>query len=281
METPDYIQLAWHGVSVFFFVVIGFVVARFAASTTEKVFARHLNKHRSMVFCRAVYYLVLMLFLVSALNQMGLQLSVVLGAAGVLSVAVGFASQTSMSNLISGLFLIWENPFSMGDTIRIDDVTGEVIAIDLLSVKLRTYDNLYVRIPNEKLIKSNVTTLTKFPIRRADLKLRVAYKEDIERVKTVLEEVAHHNPLALEEPAPVFIVLGFAESCIEIQFSVWTQREKFLELKNVIHQQIKTAFDTHQIEIPFPHLTLYPSTASAPRADPQEGPTIGQPNRTT
>ena len=140
-----------------------------------------------------------------AMRELGFSLAVIMGAAGVLTVALGFASQTTASNLISGLFLIGERSFEIGDLIRVGTTTGEVLSIDALSVKLRTFDNLFVRIPNESLIKSEVTTLTRFPIRRLDLLLGVAYKEDIGRVQKVLTEVADRNPLCLDEPPPLFI----------------------------------------------------------------------------
>src|SRR5690606_3033117 len=129
---------------------------------------------------------------------LGFSLSVLLGAAGVLSVALGFASQTSASNLISGLFLIGEQPFQLGDTIKVGNTTGEVLSIDLLSVKLRTFDNLYVRIPNESLIKSEMTNLTRFPIRRFDLLIGVAYKENISQVRQIMQNVADNNPLCMD-----------------------------------------------------------------------------------
>ena len=141
---------------------------------------------------------------------------------------------------------------------------GEVLSIDLLSVKLRTFDNLFVRIPNETLIKSEVTTLTRFPIRRADLPIGIAYKEDIERVQKILMAVADANPLCLEEPKPLFILLGFGDSSINLQFSVWAKRENFLELKNSIQIEIKRAFDREGVEIPFPHRTIYAGSASDP-----------------
>ena len=212
-----------------------------------------------MIVSRAVYYLLLGLFLVSALHELGFSLSILMGAAGILSVAVGFASQTSASNLISGLFLIVERPFSVGDVITLGNTTGEVLSIDLLSVKLRTFDNLYVRIPNETVIKSEVTTLTKFPIRRIDLQLGVAYKEDISKVRDLLFEIAENNPLSLEEPKPLFIFLGFGDSSINLQFSVWAKRENFLDLKNSIQTEIKTAFEQAGVEIPFPQRTLVAS----------------------
>ena len=83
-------------------------------------------------------------------------------AAGLLTVALGFAAQTSASNLISGLFLLGERPFVVGDVIRLaSGITGEVVGIDLLSVKIRTFDNLLVRVPNETLLKSELTNLTR------------------------------------------------------------------------------------------------------------------------
>ena len=152
----------------------------------------------------------------------------------------------------------------MGDTIRVGTTTGEVLSIDPLSVKLRTFDNLFVRIPNESLIKSEVTTLTRFPIRRADLLVGVAYKEDLKKVRAILEEVADKNPLCLEEPKPRYIFQGFGASSLDIQFSVWAKRENFLDLKNSIYDEIKTAFDEQGVEIPFPHVSLYTGSVTEP-----------------
>ena len=235
---------------------IGLVVARAASAAVLRVMGKLLDAQQRMIVSRVIYYLLLGLFLLSALHELGFSLSILMGAAGILSVAVGFASQTSASNLISGLFLIVERPFSVGDVITLGGTTGEVLSIDLLSVKLRTFDNLYVRIPNETLIKSEVTTLTKFPIRRIDLQLGVAYKEDIAKVRELLFQLAGKNPLSLEEPKPLFIFLGFGDSAINLQFSIWVKRENFLDLKNAIQEEIKTAFEREGIEIPFPQRTL-------------------------
>ncbi|HKJ87434.1 MAG TPA: mechanosensitive ion channel family protein, partial [Gammaproteobacteria bacterium] len=185
----------------------------------------------------------------------------------------------SASNIISGLFLIGEQPFAVGDIIRVGEHTGEVLAVDLLSVKLRTFDNLYVRIPNETMIKSEVTNLTQFPIRRLDVKLQVAYKEDVDRVREVLEGVAARNPLCLEEPAPLFLFLGFGDSGLDLQFSVWGARERYLELRNSVHRDIKTALDGAGIEIPFPHVSLYARAVTEPfpvRVESGDGPGAGK-----
>lgn len=244
--------------------IVGYLLAKIASTAVTRFNIANLSTHGQTQLKRAVFYVIFILMLVSALRELGFDLSVVLGAAGILSVAIGFASQTSASNLISGIFLMMERPFSIGDVIRVESTTGEVISIDLLSVKLRTFDNLFVRIPNESMIKTQVTTLTKFPIRRADLQVGIAYKEDIERVKEVLLNIADTSPLCLDEPTPLFIVLGFGTSSVDIQFSVWAKRENFLILKNTMYQEIKKAFDEQGIEIPFPHVSLYAGEASKP-----------------
>ncbi|MFU8817033.1 MAG: mechanosensitive ion channel family protein [Pseudomonadales bacterium] len=244
--------------------VLGFLFAGLASRLVRRLAAKRFSTHHLQLARRLAFYAVLGLFVASALRELGFSLAVLMGAAGVLTVAIGFASQTSASNLISGLFLIGERPFGVGDVIRVGSTTGEVLSIDALSVKLRTFDNLFVRLPNETLIKSEVTTLTRFPIRRLDLALGVAYKEDIDQVQKVLFVLAEKNRLCLDEPPPLFIFLGFGDSALDIQFSVWAKRENFLALRNSITAEIKRAFDEAGIEIPFPHRSLYAGEATKP-----------------
>ncbi|MBA6383149.1 mechanosensitive ion channel family protein [Colwellia sp. BRX10-6] len=244
--------------------VVGYFIAKALSSAMERIVSKKMTTHGVFLLKRTVFYTLLGLFVLSALKHIGIDLTILLGAAGIFTVAIGFASQTSASNLISGIFLMIERPFSIGDVIKVNDILGEVISIDLLSVKLRTFDNLFVRIPNESMIKSAVTTMTKYPIRRADLKLGIAYKEDIEKVRDLLLKIAEKNVICLEEPAPLFILTGFGSSSVDIQFSVWSRRENFLALKNEMYQNIKKTFDEQGIEIPFPHISLYAGSASKP-----------------
>lgn len=113
-----------------------------------------------------------------------------------------------------------------------------------------------MRIPNESLIKTEVTNLTRFPIRRLDLKIGVAYKENIGQVRQVLLQVAEQNPLSLDEPVPVFQFLSFAESSLDLQFSVWTRKENYRELRTSLLGEIKIAFEQQGIELPFPQRDL-------------------------
>jgi small-conductance mechanosensitive channel len=215
-------------------------------------------------------WLILTVFIASALHQLGFKLSVVLGAAGIFSVAVGFAAQTSAANIISGLFVIGERSFIVGDIIQAGNHTGEVLSVDMLSVKLRTFDNRFVRIPNETIIKTDVVNLSRFPIRRADIKVSISYNSNIAKAREILLRVAENNPFCLEEPRPLVNLQGFGESSVDIQFSIWSARENFADIRDTLHEEIKVAFDAAGIEFPFPTRTLHIANADfsmAPRSN--------------
>jgi small-conductance mechanosensitive channel len=161
-----------------------------------------------------------------------------------------------VSSLISGFFLLSEKPFAVGDTIKVEDITGVVLSVDLLSVKLRTFDNLFVRIPNETIGKSNLTTITRFPIRRLDLSFAVAYKEDLERVRDTLLLLASENTFCLDNPPPFFGIDSFGDSGIKILFNLWFEKSNFWNLKNSIIIQIKKRFEEAGIEIPYQKIDI-------------------------
>ena len=251
-------------IRAFLLLSAGYLLGKFASRSLDVTLSKYFGEHQVKLVRRAVYYTIFLLFFISALREIGFSLQVLLGAAGIFSVAIGFASQTSVSNLISGLFLIAERPFIIGDLIKVGNQIGKVHSIDLLSVKLVTFDNRYIRIPNETLIKSEVVTLTKYPIRRIDMKLGVAYKENLERVRDILKGIANDNPLCLDNPEPIFIIEGFGSSSLELQFSFWVKNENFLDLRNSMYIEIKKVFDREGIEIPFPHISLYVGSTTEP-----------------
>ncbi|MEX2529380.1 MAG: mechanosensitive ion channel family protein [Gemmatimonadota bacterium] len=231
--------------------------------TRTRVAARY-TAQQGMVASKALLYSGLLLIVVSVLHQLEFSLTPLLGAAGIVGIAVGFASQTSVSNVISGFFLIGERPFEVDDLIQVGDTVGRVTSIDTLSIKLRTFDHRFVRIPNETIVKSQVTTITRFPIRRLDLNIGVAYKEDVGRVREILLDVANRNPRSLMEPAPLVFFDAYGDSALQLRLAVWATREQFIALKNSLLEEIKARFDAEGVEIPFPHRTFYTGAESSP-----------------
>jgi small-conductance mechanosensitive channel len=245
---------------------IGLALVRLLAAFVRRVFMKKSTAQRQMIGRKVVNYTGFVLVTMIVLSELGVQISALLGAAGIVGIAVGFASQTSMSNIVSGLFLIWEKPFALGDVIRIGSTTGIIQSIDLLSVKIRTFDNLFIRIPNERILSSEVTNITRFPIRRMDIKLQVGYGEDLARVIDVLKEIARGSRYALAEPEPLVVINEFQDSGIDILFAPWFAKADFLSLKNSIMREILERFRAEGIEIPFPHRVVIsaPATRTGP-----------------
>lgn len=251
-------------IRVIVLVGLGFPLLLFICTVVGKAVQKRFTPQVSMLIRKGIFYFGSIVLIISVLYQMGFKLTALLGAAGIAGIAIGFASQTSVSNIISGLFLISEKPFEVGDLIKVDDTKGTILSIDLLSVKLRTLDNQLVRIPNESLIKNQVTNITRFPIRRFDINLGVAYKEDVSKVRNVLLDIAKNNPYCLDEPEPLVLFLNFGDSALEFLFAVWFVKTDFFKLRNSIMQEIKERFDAEGIEIPFPHRTLYTGSVTEP-----------------
>jgi len=220
------------------------------------VFGGRWTLQQSAIARRAITYIVYGAACLTALNEVGFDIKYLWGSAGVVAFAVTYSAQKSLSQVITGLFITMEQPFVVGDTITVAGVTGELLSIDLLSIKLRTADNLFVRVPSEMLLNGPVTNASHYTIRRLDIELSVSYREDISRVSRVLFAVADKNPLVLEEPKPLFIFGGYGESALKMQFCVWGRRESLLDMKNSMYEGIKKAFDAQGIEMPYPHTAL-------------------------
>ena len=244
--------------------VVGTIIISLLGVLMKKILPSKLSQQRKMIINRFVRYTAIVILFTVIISELNIDMAAIFGTAGVIGIVVGVASQTSIGNIVSGFFMVSEKPFEIGDQIRIGDKTGVVHSIDLLSIKIRTFDNLLLRIPNQTVISSEVINVTRFPIRRLDFEIGVAYKENLELVMQTLQEVAKRNPLCLDEPEPLIVFKGFGASSILVQFGVWFERTNYLKVKNSVFMEIKEAFEQKGIEIPFPHISVYTGEATKP-----------------
>jgi small-conductance mechanosensitive channel len=245
-----------------FIVALGILIARLLGRWLRLFIAGRGDPQRAELVGRLSSWGVFGVSLAWSLQELGFQLGVLLGAAGVLTVAIGFASQTTLSNLISGFFLFGESPFKIGDVIEVEGITGEVLSVDMMSTKLRTFDNRYVRIPNELIIKTKVMNHTRYPIRRLDLSLRILHAEQFDRVRELVLEIIEDNALALDQPAPAVFVSKFGETTLEVGLWVWVQTKDFGDLQNSLLAELQRAFLKREIKLLAPILA-FPSTLRA------------------
>jgi small-conductance mechanosensitive channel len=232
------------------------IISNFFASVGRKRFSAHIG----LLTGHVVFYSGLLFLGITILQECGFNVTALLGAAGVLGVAIGFASQTSISNIISGFFLLLERPFSIGDIIKSGEMTGTVESIDLLSIRIRTTDNKLVRLPNEMVLKHHLTNLTYYSIKRINILLSVPYTENIEQCKTIAQKVAASDPLFLTNPSPVIMVQKVAQhECtteMRLFFSlrVWIDTTYFTSAPALLMQKLKEEYDKNNITITVTHI---------------------------
>jgi small-conductance mechanosensitive channel len=257
-------ELPWKILGAVVILIGGIIAVAILSRASLAIFGERLGPQGTMVVKKLVRYIGYAFAFILALNHMGLNLGAVLGAAGVAGIAVGFAAQTSLSNIISGFFMIGERPFELGDIIEVDGIAGTVDTIGLLALTLRTFDNRSVRIPNETLVKTKLINITRHPIRRFNLDIGVAYDENIGHVLKVMQEVAETNLQCLNEPDPLIIFTGFGDSSLNFLLGAWCIQEDYGTLRNTLPRELKERFDKENIEIPFPHMTLAAGKALGP-----------------
>lgn len=251
---PEKLLNIGYAISLF---LVGYIVAKRLGIIAERALVNRFSRHHTMLINRSVFYIVFTIFFVASLQHLGFHLSVLLGAAGVFTVAISFASQTAASNLVSGIFLLFERPFKVGDTVEVKGINGIVDSIDLLSTKLKTPDNKLVRIPNEAMIKSEITNLSYFSTRRIDLIISVAYDCDITQVKAMLLTIADNCDLVLKDPAPYVTIDNFANAAVELKFMVWVNTGDVAATRNTLQEMVKHQFDREGIETPPPQVTVH------------------------
>jgi small-conductance mechanosensitive channel len=232
----------------------------------RRVLKGRATEQTTMLAGKAIRYTSFVVVALIIFNRLGVDLSAFLGAAGIAGIAIGFAAQTSMSNVISGLFLVSEKPFAIGDVITVGDITGSLLSIDLFSIKIQTFDNRYVRIPNETIIKSNVVNVTRYPIRRMDITIIISYSDDLERALDVLVETAHNNVLVLDNPETFVLVDRFDEKGVVVILGLWFLQSDYLDLRNSIMKDIRKAFTSGGFGVPTSRIEISGSVSGAPQA---------------
>lgn len=246
-----------------FYIIVGWVASMGLGRLQRKIdCTRREQRQVFTLLCKIAKGIIWALVLIQGLRGVGVDVVGILGAAGVAGVAIGFASQTALSNLISGAFLVSERSFHMGDYIQVGSEEGTVESINLLSVYLRRSDNTLVRVPCEMLIKTPVRNLTGAALRRIDLDLGVDYTSDLTRVKEIIMKVIEERPLLMTDPAPIVTFSGFGDSALNLHIGAWCKTGVYHSVRYEFATALLEAFAANNINIPFPirAITKYRST---------------------
>lgn len=229
--------------------VIIFFGGKLVSFIIIRILKDKISNQVKLIIKKVILYISITAILFLTLAKLNIDTTPFLGAAGIIGIAVGIASQASVSNIVSGFFLISEKAFEVGDIIQIGSASGLVLSIDLLSIKIKTFDNKFIRIPNENIIKTELINITRFPIRRLNVEFTISMKTDMEKVREILKKVTEKNTFCLSEPEPITILKRFGPYGLEILLGVWFEKTDFVVKQNSIMLDLKEAFNREGIEI--------------------------------
>jgi len=234
--------------------VIGLLVAGLISNWVEKALTRSPRFEPTVAnfLSNVVKYALWALVLVTVLAQFGVETTSILAALGGLALAVGLALQGTLSNVASGVMILVQKPFKVGEGITTGSVTGTVQQIGLFTTELKQFDGLFVMVPNSELWNQAIVNFNRHPIRRFELIVGIAYSDSMEQARTELLALAEADERVLDDPAPQAFVSSLDDSSVGIGLRVWCATSDYLTLTWDLTEAAKARFDQVGLSIPFP-----------------------------
>jgi small-conductance mechanosensitive channel len=245
-------------------IVLAFVVQRALRRLLDRAGEGRVS---ARVVARIAAYVVVAVGFIYALGSLDVPITPLFGALGVGGIALAFALQDTMENLLSGIFLETRNMFRRGDQIETNGYQGVVEDLNLRNVILRTFDGERVFLPNSLVIQNPITNYTAFGPRRTNLIVGMPYDVDLARAQRVMLAAVQGVEGVLDSPEPEALVEAFGDSSIEFVVRFWHQpgRANLFWVRDAVAQSLKRSLDEAGISIPFPQRTVWfaPKPASS------------------
>jgi small conductance mechanosensitive channel len=243
--------------------IVIFILTLIFAGLLSRLIRRGMERRKAdpevaLLVTKIAYWSFLVLGIITALQQINFNLTAFLTGVGVVGFTIGFALQDVSKNFVSGILLLLQQPFDIGDAIEVAGIGGTVVSIDLRATLLHAFDGKVVMIPNADIFTSPITNYSRANVRRVDLNVGVSYDSDLERVrKTALRAVAPISGLCVE-PTPQVFFQNFGSSTIDVLVRYWidTSQTDPLSATDAGLVAVKTAFEQAGIDIPYPIQTV-------------------------
>lgn len=238
--------------------LIGKFIARKAINFLKSnLIKKELDETLIKFTCNVIYSLALAFIAIAALSQLGIQttsLAAIIAAAGL---AIGLAFQGSLSNLASGIMIIFFKPFKINHFIEAAGILGTVEEVGIFNTKLKTVDNKTVITPNSVITAGNIINYSIKKTRRIDLVFGCSYEDDLKKVRGVIEKVLSEDKRILKNPEATIGVLELADNSVNFAVRPWVKKDDYLSTMLDLNEKMKLAFDENGISIPYPQRDVH------------------------
>ncbi len=203
-----------------------------------------------------VRYAGIVLTLVIALGQIGVETTSLIAVLGAAGLAIGLALQGTLANVAAGVMLLLLRPFEAGDWIETAGISGIAQEIGLFTTRIDTFDNVSISVPNSNIWSSTVINHARHKNRRLDLDIGIGYDSDLDKAEKALLSLCD-DPRIHAEPTPVFLVTGYGDSAINVRLRLWADYDDLFALNWDLNRRLKPVLDNYGIEIPFPQRVVH------------------------
>ena len=230
-------------------------VARIIRGYTLRLFKRvsNLSKLLQGFLASVVFWVTIVIGLTVVLSGLGFDVTPIFALFGGASFILAFAMQDSLSNLASGLMIMFNHPFDEGDYIAAGGTAGTVKSVSIVSTTIATPDNQVIVIPNSMVWGDVITNSTASKLRRVDLQFGIDYNDDADQAIQAILDVAKVDDRVLGDPQPWVRVTNLGESSVDLTARLWCKADDYWDLKFALTKEVKSAFDDSGISIPYPH----------------------------
>jgi small conductance mechanosensitive channel len=243
-----------------------FLIGKMIAKALGNVTHRGMSKYRvdetlTKFISSTVYFALLVVVIMAALGQLGIQTTSFLAILGAAGLAVGLALKDTLSNVGAAVIILIFRPFKVGDFIEAGGATGTVDSISLFTTTISPVDNRTIIVPNAAITAGNIVNFSQKPQRRVDHVVGISYNDDIKKAKEVMYGVIADNPRTLEDPAPLVAVTDLGESSVNFTVRAWVKAEEYWDVHFALIEEIKLALDASGISIPYPQMDVHLDSA--------------------
>ena len=238
--------------------IVGRMVARLIARGVGKALtSAHLDPILVNFAGAVVNTALLVLVIIFALSQLGLDTTSLVALVGAAGLAVGLALKDSLAHFAAGVMLIVFRPFKLGDYVEVGGVAGSVDKISIFSTRLKTPDNKVVTVPNGNIFGNTMTNYSEESTRRIDLVVSISYGSDLLKAKHLLDDIVGSHDKVLKDPAYRIAVSELADSSVNFIVRPWVNAADYWDVRFELLETIKLRFDAEGIEIPLPQMALH------------------------
>jgi small conductance mechanosensitive channel len=239
-----------------------FFIGRFAIRMLVRMIRKGMQKNNvektlETFVCNLVNSALLIVVIIAAIGQVGIQTTSFIAIFGAAGLAIGLALQGSLSNFASGVLIVLFRPYKVGDFVEAAGIAGVVEQVQIMTTIFKTGDNKQVIVPNSQIMDSIITNYSANDTRRVDMVIGVSYDDDIDKVRKTLEEIIAADDRVLQDPAPKIAVSELADSSVNFIVRPWVATADYWPVMWEMTEAIKKRFDKDSISFPFPQQDVH------------------------